>query len=237
MRRDLQPHLADHRNRRHKYQQRRPRAPSGTKAVSPNATTTYDFKSTGPGGTVISSATVNVNTKVDASISANPAEVHYRKIGEKVITQDTSTVTWKTSNAQDATLNGNKVDLNGSQQVQAAPADDLASARRPARAHRRRNQVLHSECHECLRRQLDADRVLHVTAPSSRFRPSLCRASSIPRIIRIKKHPQVGLVKSQQLELATLADGFKKYLEYDPDAKLSIEPLRTFADRRTTTRT
>ncbi len=30
-------------------------------------------------------------------------------------------------------------------------------------------------------------------------------------------------MKSQQAELATLADGFKKYLEYDPDAKLSIE--------------
>ncbi len=30
-------------------------------------------------------------------------------------------------------------------------------------------------------------------------------------------------MKSQQLELATLAAGFKKYLEYDPDAKLSVE--------------
>jgi outer membrane protein OmpA-like peptidoglycan-associated protein len=39
----------------------------------------------------------------------------------------------------------------------------------------------------------------------------------------------VGLVKSQQLELATLAGGFKKYLEYDPDAKLSVE---AFADVR-----
>src|SRR6202046_4323533 len=38
-----------------------------------------------------------------------------------------------------------------------------------------------------------------------------------------KKNPQLGLVKSQQAELATLADGFKKYLEYDPDAKLSVE--------------
>jgi hypothetical protein len=38
-----------------------------------------------------------------------------------------------------------------------------------------------------------------------------------------KKHPQIGLVRSQQLALATLAGGFKKYLEYDPDAKLSVE--------------
>src|SRR5208282_6266671 len=38
-----------------------------------------------------------------------------------------------------------------------------------------------------------------------------------------KKHPQVGLVKSQKAELDTLAAGFKKYLEYDGDAKLSVE--------------
>ncbi len=44
-----------------------------------------------------------------------------------------------------------------------------------------------------------------------------------------KKNPQVGLVKSQQLELATTAAGFKKYLEYDPDAKLSVE---AYADMR-----
>ena len=33
----------------------------------------------------------------------------------------------------------------------------------------------------------------------------------------------MGLVRSQQLALSTLADGFKKYLEYDPDAKISVE--------------
>ena len=38
-----------------------------------------------------------------------------------------------------------------------------------------------------------------------------------------EKHPQAGLVKSQQADLATLSVGFKKYLEYDPDAKLSLE--------------
>jgi hypothetical protein len=44
-----------------------------------------------------------------------------------------------------------------------------------------------------------------------------------------QKNPQVGLVKSQQLELANTAAGFKKYLEYDPDAKLSVE---AYADVR-----
>jgi outer membrane protein OmpA-like peptidoglycan-associated protein len=32
----------------------------------------------------------------------------------------------------------------------------------------------------------------------------------------------MGLVRSQQEQLTTLATGFKQYLEYDPDAKLSL---------------
>src|SRR5262249_29750930 len=44
-----------------------------------------------------------------------------------------------------------------------------------------------------------------------------------------KKYPALGLVRSQQETLRTLANGFKKYLEYDPDAKLS---LGAFADER-----
>jgi len=34
--------------------------------------------------------------------------------------------------------------------------------------------------------------------------------------------PALGLVRSQQEVLTTLAAGFKQYLEYDPDAKLSL---------------
>ena len=78
-------------------------ATSGTQTVTPHATTTYDFTAAGPGGTVKGSGTVNVNTTVDASLSANPTELHYRKIGEKVLTQDSSTLTWQTSNADSVT--------------------------------------------------------------------------------------------------------------------------------------
>jgi hypothetical protein len=36
------------------------------------------------------------------------------------------------------------------------------------------------------------------------------------------RHPEAGLVQSQQEALARAAEGFKKYLEYDPDAKLTL---------------
>ncbi len=204
-------------------------APSGTQGVSPKATTTYDFKSTGPGGTVSNSATVNVNTKVDASISANPAEVHYRKIGDKVITQDNSTITWKTSNAQDATLNGNKVDVNGSQQVQAAPADDSQVPEgQPARTVDESKTYTLNATNTCGGSSTQTAN-LHVTGSVEPIPAVVLQSIFYPTDYPDKKNPQVGLVKSQQLELATLAGGFKKYLEYDPDAKLSIE---AFADIR-----
>jgi outer membrane protein OmpA-like peptidoglycan-associated protein len=37
-----------------------------------------------------------------------------------------------------------------------------------------------------------------------------------------QRHPDVGLVQSQQEVLSRTAEQFKKYLEYEPDAKLSI---------------
>jgi hypothetical protein len=206
-----------------------PVAPSGTQAVSPHATTTYDFNATGPGGTVTGTSTVNVNTKVDASVSANPAEVHYRKIGDKVITQDSSNITWTTSNADSVSLDGNKVDVNGSQTVKAEPKDTSTVAE---------GQPIVT-VDETRTYQLNATNVCGGSASPTADLRIVGTREPIPQVLLQsifyptdypdKRHPQVGLVKSQQLELATLAGGFKKYLEYDPDAKLSVE---AFADVR-----
>jgi hypothetical protein len=204
-------------------------ATSGSQSVSPKATTTYDFSGPGPGGTVKGTATVNVNTKVDASITADPSEVHYRKIGDKVLTQDTSTLTWKTSNAQDATVNGNKVDLNGSQQVKAEPADTTSVPDgQPARTVDESKTYTLNATNTCGGSSTQTAN-LHVTGSVEPIPAVVLQSIFYPTDYPDKKHPQIGLVKSQQLELATLAGGFKKYLEYDPDAKLSIE---AFADIR-----
>ena len=203
--------------------------PSGTKGVSPKATTTYEFTSAGPGGVVHGSATVNVNTKVEGSISANPPEARYRKIGDKVITQENSTVTWKTSNAQDATLNGNKVDVNGSQQVTAEPSDtSQVPEGQPARTIDESKTYTLNATNTCGGSATETANV-HVVGSVEPIPAVVLQSIFYPTDYPDKKNPQVGLVKSQQLELATLAGGFKKYLEYDPDAKLSIE---AFADIR-----
>lgn len=203
---------------------------SGSQSVSPHATTTYDFNSSGPGGTVKGSATVNVNTKVDATLTANPSEVKYRQIGEKVITDQPSTLTWTTSNADSVNLDpGGKVDLNGSQTVSAKPSDTTPVAEgQPARTGDENKNYTLSATNVCGGSSTQTA-ALHVSYSIEPIPQVLLQSIYYPTDYPDKKHPQVGLVKSQQLELATLAAGFKKYLEYDPDAKLSVE---AFADVR-----
>jgi len=197
--------------------------PSGSQSVSPHATTTYDFTSSGPGGTVKGSSTVNVNTKVDASISANPAEVHYRKIGDKVITQDSTTLTWQTSNADSVTVDGQKVELSGSQTEKPEPADTTAIPDgQPARTIDENKAYTLNATNVCGGSATETANV-HVVGSVEPIPTVTLQSIFYPTDYPDKRHPQVGLVKSQEAALSTLADGFKKYLEYDPDAKLSVE--------------
>jgi hypothetical protein len=205
-------------------------APSGSQTVSPHATTTYDFNSAGPGGTVKGSATVNVNTAVQASISTNPSEVHYRRIGEKVINQDSSTLQWSTSNASEVSIDPlGKVDPSGSQTVKAEPADTSQVADGQPIVTVDETKTFTLKATNVCGGSSTQTAALHVVGTREPIPAVVLQSVFYPTDYPDKRHPQTGLVRSQQLTLATLAGGFKKYLEYDPDAKLSVE---AFADIR-----
>jgi hypothetical protein len=190
---------------------------SGSQSVTPHATTTYDFNAAGPGGMVKGSGTVNVNTKVDASLSANPAGLHYRKIGDKVITQESSTLSWSTSNADSISLDPvGKVDPSGSQTVKGEPKKtDIGPVDESTTYTLTATNVCGGSATQTA--------AIHITGSVEPIPEVVLQSVFYPTDYPDKEDPQVGLVKSQQLDLATLATGFKKYLEYDPDAKLSVE--------------
>lgn len=202
---------------------------NGSQGVSPHATTTYTLTAAGPGGVVKSSETVNVNTVVQASINANPSELKYRQIGDKVITQDSSTVTWQTSNADNIQLNGNKVDPSGSQTVKATPKDTSPVAEGGETRNIDEQDPYTLNATNVCGGSSTQTANLHITGTVEPIPAVVLQSVFYPTDYPDKKHPQVGLVRSQQLVLATLASGFKKYLEYDPDAKLSVE---AYADIR-----
>lgn len=196
---------------------------NGTQTVSPHATTTYNYSAQGPGGSVTGTGTVNVNTTVTASLNANPTELKYRKIGDKVLTEQNSTVTWQTGNADNVTLNNNKVDASGSQTVQGEPADtSQVPEGQPVRnIDESKSFSLHAT-NVCGGTSTQTASI-HISGTVEPIPTVILQSVFYPTDYPDKKNPDVGLVRSQQLALSTLATGFKKYLEYDPDAKLSVE--------------
>lgn len=189
---------------------------SGQRAISPRQTTTYEFTATGPGGTVDHSATVNVNPTVVAQIQATPAEVRYRRIGDKVIQQDSTTVNWSASNADAVAVTPfGTVDANGSRSVSPTPT-----------------QSNEGPVDETITYRLSASNVcggsetktaaVHVTGSIEPIPSVPLQSVFYPTDYPDRKNPDLGLLKSERDALSDLARGFTKYLEYDPDAKLSL---------------
>jgi hypothetical protein len=197
--------------------------PSGSQGVSPKATTTYTLTEVGPGGTATATSTVNVNTVVQATLSANPAEVHYRKIGDRVKVQDSSTLTWSTSNADNVNLDPTgKVDLNGTQTVQANPKNTNIGPVDET------NTYTLNATNVCGGSSTQTA-TIHVTGSIEPMPTVVLYSVFYPTDYPDAKHPTDGLLKSQEKNLTDLAAGFKKYLEYDETSKLSVT---AYADQR-----
>jgi outer membrane protein OmpA-like peptidoglycan-associated protein len=196
---------------------------TGEKTVSPRQTTVYQLTATGPGGVTRPDATVEVNTAVQSSLSASPTEVRYRRIGDKVIEQGSTTLNWSSSNSDAASMDPlGSVDVNGTKALTLTP-----------------KQTDNGPVDEELKYTLAATNVCggsDTKTVAVRLKGSiepipavLLNSVFFPTDYPTKKDPALGLVRSQQETLRTLADGFKKYLEYDPDSKLA---LGAYADER-----
>lgn len=196
---------------------------SGERTVSPRQTTVYELTATGPGGVTKPSTTVNVNTTVQSSLSASPTEVNYRRIGDKVVQPANTTLNWSSTNADAASLDPlGSVDPTGSKSVALTPT-----------------QAGNGPVDEEVKYTLNATNVCggaDSKTASVRLKGSiepvpavLLNSIFFPTDYPTRQFPALGLVRSQQETLTSLADGFKKYLEYDPDAKLSVS---AYADQR-----
>jgi outer membrane protein OmpA-like peptidoglycan-associated protein len=77
---------------------------TGDRSVTPTKTTAYQLVAKGPGGDVTQTATVNVDSQPVATLTANEQEVHYHKIGDKVVEDGPVTLNWSASNADKVTI-------------------------------------------------------------------------------------------------------------------------------------
>src|SRR5215471_9217346 len=196
---------------------------SGERTISPRQTTVYELTAMGPGGVAKTSATVEVNTAIESTLSASPTEVRYRRIGDKVIEQGNTTLNWSSSNADAASLDPiGSVETTGSKGLALTP--------------RQTSDGPVDEEHTYILRTSNicggsGSKTLAVRLKGS-IEPVpavLLNSVFFPTDYPTKDDPSVGLLRSQQEALRALAGGFKKYLEYDPEARLA---LGAYADER-----
>ena len=196
---------------------------SGERQVSPKKTTEYELTAAGPGGVVKTSTTVDVNPAVVADLQASTTEAHYRRIGDKVLTQESGTLNWSASNTNSVSLDPfGPVDPSGSKTVEFVPT-----------------QSTDGPVDQTLQYSLNASNVcggtetktvaVHLTGSIEPIPAVLLNSIFFPSDYPEKSDQSVGLLKSQKEALTSLADGFKKYLEYDSDAKLTVA---AYADER-----
>ncbi len=207
-------------------------AASGQQSVQPNQTTDYKLTATGPGGIVSNDTTVNVNANIQSTLSVEPTQVRYHKVGDKVDEQGSATLTWNAPAASSATLDPlGSVSPSGTRTVQLTPTkSDVGPVDETV------TYTLHSS-NACggsdtktasvhivgsieSGREAQAE-VLAAKLPGN----SIYFATNLPT----KSRPEGGLVSSQEQVLQQLADIFKQYNSLLPDAHLVLEGR---ADRR-----
>ena len=189
---------------------------SGEKTISPRQTTTYQLTASGPGGVTTPSTTVEVNPVVQSSLSASPMEVSYRRVGDKVLKQESTTLSWSSSNSDAVSLDpGGSVDASGTKSVTLNPT-----------------QAGNGPVDEEFKYTLKATNVcggadtktvaVNLKGSVEPIPTVLLQSVFFPTAYPTKDEPTFGLVRSQQEVLTNLAARFKQYLEYDSEAKLSL---------------
>jgi hypothetical protein len=189
---------------------------SGEKTISPRQTTVYTLTASGPGGITTPSTTVEVNPVVQSSLSASPMEINYRRIGDKIIEQGSTTLTWSSSNSDAASLDpGGSVDASGTKSFTLSPTQSGVG---PVDEQFKYTLNTTNVCGGSETKTV----MVHLKGSVEPIPTVLLQSVFFPTAYPTEEDPTMGLVRSQQEQLTTLATGFKQYLEYDPDAKLSL---------------
>lgn len=188
----------------------------GDRTVTPTQATTYQFIAKGPGGIVTKTVTVNVDKNPEVTMTLSTPEVHFHRIGDKVVQDDLATLNWSATNASQVTIQpfgtealaGSKTFAADPKQMTPGPVDEYVTytltSTNPCGGTSTRTAKLH---------------VIGSIDPA----PSITLASIFyPTEYPTPRHPRVGLVASEKETLSAIAAHFKGYMTYNDKADLMI---------------
>src|SRR5882724_1865464 len=165
---------------------------TGERIISPRQTTAYELTATGPGGVTKPSTTVEVNAVVQSSLKASPSEVRYRRIGDKVLEQGSTALSWSSSNANAASLGAlGTVDASGTKSLTLSPTQ---TANGPVDEEFNYTLTATNICGGSDTKTV----AVHLKGSIEPIPAVLLRSVFFPTDYPTKKNPEVGLVRSQQ---------------------------------------
>jgi len=197
-------------------------AVSGEQSVTPTQTTTYDLTAVGPGGSVSSNVTVNVNSAVQADVTLSPTEVQYKRVGDKIVENGSAELNWTATNASNVSIEPlGSVDASGShtltvvpQKSDFGPVDETVNYTLKAT----------NQCGGVETRTV----ALHLVGsiePGALSMRSVYFQTDLPGSLK----SEAALLPSEKQALQTIAEEFNKYLSFKSDAHLL---LTGYADKR-----
>ena len=201
-------------------------AASGQQAVQPSQTTDYKLTATGPGGATTADATVNVATNIQSTLSAEPVEVRYHKVGDRVEEQGSATLSWSAPGASTASLDPfGTVSTSGSRTVQPMPSKAEVGP-----VDETFTYTLHSS-NACggsdtktasihLVGSIDLARA--VVSETTLVSKLTLNSIYFPYDLPTTANRQGGLVPSEARRVLEISDTFKQYLQLHSDAHLIL---------------
>ena len=200
-------------------------ATSGEHSVQPKQTTNYQLTAVGPGGTVTSNATVNVNTAVQANLALSPAQIQYKRVGDKVVQEGSTVLNWTAANASTVSIDPlGTVNPNGSKTLQITPRKtDLGPVDE--------NVTYTLNATNACGGTATQTATLHIVGSIEPVPPPELAMRSVyfQTDVPTPRESEAGLLPSEKDELKSIAVVFKQYIASVPDAHLI---LSGYADKR-----
>ena len=191
-------------------------AASGEQAVQPKQTTNYQLTARGPGGTVTSSATVNVNTAVQANLELSPAQVQYKRIGDKVMQEASTVLNWTSTNASTVSIDQlGTVGGSGNQTLQIKPQKTD-----PGSIDETVTYTLKA-ANECGGTTTQTA-TLHIAGSIEPPPELVMRSIYFQTDVPTARDAEDGLLPSEEETLKSIAESFTRYVAITPGARLSL---------------
>lgn len=184
---------------------------TGERTVDPTKTTTYEMVAKGPGGEATQMATVDVNAQPTATLALSQSEVHFHKVGDKVVQDDPTTLNWSASNASQVTISPLGAEgMSGSRTVEVQPKQTSTG---PVNEVVNYTLSASNGCGGTTTRTA----ALHIVGSIDPAPPVTLASLFYPTNYPSPGYSKIGLVETEKEALADAANRFKTHEQYDND--------------------